>query len=473
MGKFQDKKSYARGIIGNYSVKSFKKSGEDLLSRSYKLKNKLYVEFSSILGKEKASMVMSLCFGEASYLSEEQNAEFKQLGVVHAISVSGFHMALIYKILENIFGIYISMVISFIYVLFTGSQAATLRSFIMIFVMKLSKKFYKKYDSLSSLSFSAILLLVYKPYYVLDLGYILSYLACIGIILYYNKLNKCLFKFSKSIREGVSLSLSAQVFSMPFAALQFKQIAYGFLLGNIILLPLYSAIVIIGNIALLLFKVKPLFSITTFILRVILIANDGATYVLLKFTPAISTVSYIEAISMLIMIFCFILTKHGYKKWAYFPMFLLPVMLLQNFYFFPEVQFYNSGTKECVLIYTGNKSVLLENEEDRAAFKGLEADKIINSKNVNIKLINNCYASTHLLEDNDINSIDLKVTSPDRKIIFTRDTSKYEHLSPNEYDIIKLPKKKYYYKQGTYSKNKLSSVKYKIIFNKVYDISGL
>lgn len=474
-GNFQNQKSYDRGIIGSFNVKNYKKNREDIVSASYKLKNKLYTEFSNALGKEDASMVMSLCFGEASYLSDKQNTEFKQLGVVHAISVSGFHMALIYKVLENIFGIYISMIISFLYVLFTGSQAATLRSFIMIFVMKLSKKLYKNYDSLSSLCFSAIILLVYKPYYILDLGYLLSYLACIGIILFNKRLNRLLFKLPDSIRDGVSLTFSAQVFSMPFAALEFKQIAYGFLLGNILLLPLYSIIVLIGNIALIVYKLEPLFKITSLILKVVLIANKGATFVLLKMTPAISNVSYIEAISMIIIFFCAILVRHGYKKWIYFPLLLLPILVFQNFYLFPEVQFYNLGTKECVLIYTGNESILLEKEEDRAAFKTIDASRVISNKNTTIKLLNNYYASVELLEDSNssTNSMDLQVISPNKKIIFTRDTSKYEHLSPNEYDIIKLPKKKYYYKKGTNLNNKLSSVRYKVIFDKVCNISGI
>ena len=46
----------------------------------------------------------------------------KNLGISHAISISGLHLALVYSILKRIFGVKLSLVIAFAYVLFTGHQ---------------------------------------------------------------------------------------------------------------------------------------------------------------------------------------------------------------------------------------------------------------------------------------------------------------------------------------------------------------
>jgi len=48
---------------------------------------------------------MALCYGDTGYLSKSQKSEFQQLGVVHAVSVSGFHMAVIFKVLESLIGL--------------------------------------------------------------------------------------------------------------------------------------------------------------------------------------------------------------------------------------------------------------------------------------------------------------------------------------------------------------------------------
>lgn len=57
----------------------------------------------------------------------------------------------------------------------------------MIIILKLSKKVFRKYDSLSSISLAAIIILLNKPYYILDIGFMLSFLSTLGILLYNKK----------------------------------------------------------------------------------------------------------------------------------------------------------------------------------------------------------------------------------------------------------------------------------------------
>jgi competence protein ComEC len=318
-------------------VDSFKLYKPDIFSSLHGIRKNSYKEFEKYLGKEKAAIVMSLCFGETGYLSEEQKYDFQELGVVHAISVSGFHMAIIYKILEGIAGFKASIAISFIYMIFTGAQPATLRAFLMILVLKLSKKVFRNYDSLSALSLSALIILALRPYYVLDVGFILSYLSTLGIILYYNKIRRAFFKLPKSINESLSLTLSAQVFSMAYAGMVFNNVSFGFLFGNIILLPMYTAIVVVGNIALLLIKAKYIFSLICKLVNIIILSVDGASYLLLKLTPRTTDISYTSSLAILVITVCFMLTKKGYKKFKFVPLFVLGVVMLQNYIFFQEL----------------------------------------------------------------------------------------------------------------------------------------
>ena len=99
-------------------------------------------------------------------------------------------MSIVYKALEIIIGYKIALLFSFAYMIFTGGQASTIRAFIMIFILKISSKVYKKYDSLSSISLAAIILLLFRPFYILDIGFMLSFLCVLGIILYNKKIKK-------------------------------------------------------------------------------------------------------------------------------------------------------------------------------------------------------------------------------------------------------------------------------------------
>lgn len=139
-GSFTKENNYEKGSIGNLKITDIQSEKEDFICNIYAYKRKLYNKFVAYLDEEKAGIVMSLCFGDTKYLSEDKKNDLKKLGVVHAISVSGMHMAVIYKILESILGIWSALFISLLYVIFTGSAAATVRSFIMIAILKFSKE---------------------------------------------------------------------------------------------------------------------------------------------------------------------------------------------------------------------------------------------------------------------------------------------------------------------------------------------
>lgn len=472
-GKFDRKVDYSRGTIGSFYIDEFKIYKKDLVSDIYKIKRISYDKFNKFLGEDKAALVMSLCFGETEYLTEEQKQDFQELGVVHAISVSGFHMAIIYKILEGIAGFKISLIISFVYMVFTGAQPATIRAFVMILILKLSKKVFKSYDSLSALSFSALIILAIRPFYALDLGFILSYLSTLGIILYYDNIKKTLYKLPKSINESLSLTLSAQVFSMAYSGMVFNNVSFGFLIGNIILLPIYTTLVVAGNLTLIFLKVDILFNIMCKLIYFITIVIDGADYLLLRITPPVNRISYLESLGILMLIIAFVLTKKGYRKFKFAPFFIVIMIMFESYTFFPEISFINLGGRDGVILNYKNERVLIHN---------LDGDfKLINNNHEFTKIISNPADQTKLTlgkrysvkilceKKNGKESFDLEFSAYNSKTIFTRNTERFMDVDLLKYDIIKLPKSSYYPFKGKLTNN-LPKISYNVIFNRIYSI---
>jgi competence protein ComEC len=469
-GRFEKQIDYSRGAIGTFYVEQYKLYKADALSRLQGVKRSSYTQFEKYLGKEKAAMVMSLCFGEIGYLSEEQNYDFQELGVVHAISVSGFHMAIIYKILESLAGFEVSMAVSFVYMIFTGAQPATIRAFLMILVLKLSKKVFRNYDSLSALSLSALVILASRPYYVLDVGFMLSYLSTIGIILYYNKIRRALFKLPAIINESLSLTLSAQVFSMAYSGMVFNNISYGFIIGNIILLPLYTAVVVVGNLALLLMKADYIFSFICYVLNIIILAVEGAAYLLLKLTPPVSEISYAESLAVLILAASFMLTIKGYNKFKYVPVFVLGVLLLQNYYFFPRIDYINLGGRDGVIISYKSERILIHNlMEELTPSAAAKFKRVISNPGKDLVFgLGKSYRIRMLeIKDHDRQSISLEVEAGHSKTIITRNTQDFMDMDLKKYDIIRLPRQEYYPFKGKIT-SKTPNRSYAVIFKKVY-----
>lgn len=444
-GKFNRKTNYSYGEIGEYNINDYKITKNTYLFSINKFKEELYSHYNNLLGEKYASLTMSLCFGETKYLSQSEKQDFQRLGVIHAVSVSGMHLSIIYLALEKVSGIYISTLLSLLYVVFTGCKASAIRSFIMILILKFSKKVYKNYDSLSSLCMSAVLILLLKPYYIFDIGFILSYLSTLGILLYYKKIKRLLYLLPEKLAESLSLTLSAQLFSYPCIAFTIKNFGIIFILGNIFLLPLYSAVVVLGNISLLLYNINFLFNLLAFIIKLTFISIDGAMYFLMKTGAPLISLDFIDGIGLIGIYLSYLLYKHNFHKIKYLPLILLFTVSIYKFPIIPSIDFYSGNGYSMVSIIYRKERILICNYDETL---GREIIKIKDDMKPN-RIITNPRGKRSLY----LNSMWQVIIS---------DT--YVMIKNNSYyDIIKLP---LVYDNSVKSK----SIHYKLLFTKAYRI---
>lgn len=445
-GRFINKVDFSKGVVGEYTVEKINSAYVDTMYNFFALKRKIFKSFVEGLGEEKAAVIMALCYGESEYLSTSQRDNFQKLGVVHAACVSGFHMAVIYKILESLLGLKFAGIISVVYIIFTGSKASTVRAFVMIIILKLSSKLFRNYDGISSLSTAALILLLMRPYYVLDIGFNLSFLAVLGILLYSKRLQKFFYKLPIKINESLSLSISSQIFSMPYAAVTFNKFSVGFVIGNIVLLPVFSFVIILGNLALVFYKFNHIFKIICYMLKSVLTISQGAIFLLLKITPSLIYFSYIDIIAYIMFLTTFILVKKGKKKLMYFPICILIIVMMENYKVFPEISYLNLGREDVVLLRYKNQSVILSNKKvpkDKIKFPLKNSRDIDRVEETTIKLCNGFVIETWWSKDK---HLDLFINDGyEKKILTSRGKSYFEKIDNfRYYDIIEVPIEKRY-----------------------------
>jgi len=347
-GSFIKLAEYERGIVGTYKVKNYEICKGDLTSKIEVFRSGLYEKFLKVLGEEKAALVMGVCFGDSGYIEKAQKDDFKKLGISHVISVSGLHMSIVYKVLESIIGYKIALLCSFGYMIFTGSASSTMRAFIMIFILKISSKVYKKYDSLSSISLAVIILLIFRPFYILDIGFMLSFLCVLGIVVYNKKMKKVLYKLPSKLNESFSLSLSSQIFSMPYAVVALKTFSLGFLISNFVLLPFYTIVVVLGNIGMAISAIYGLFSLINYGLFTTLTIIEYIQEMFAEMLPEMIYFSYIEGLVVFALYLCYVGIKKGYGQFKYVPFLIIFVFAFQNYKVFPEISYIN--VKKCNIV---------------------------------------------------------------------------------------------------------------------------
>lgn len=355
-GSFTEKVDKEKGVIGTINVKQCRGLDRDFIGKLYQIKQKVFDQLSENIGQRKAGFVSALSFGYTEYLDSEDQKEMKNLGIIHAISVSGLHIVLIFSIVNRILGKTASIGIMIVYVIFTGIAFSAIRALIMMGLLVFSDKANKKYSRIASLAISAAIIVVIKPYSIFDIGFILSYLATLGIVLFSKEINNRLYRLPKYIRETISVGISAQIFTLPIIISVFNEVSLTVILGNLIVVPILNILIILGNLLLPFFIVPEIFDLISYILLKIIDFNDS----IINYLYTISSKTYVTNKSAallygVILISIYYITK-GYKKFIMLPFIAIIVIMIYIYSPVPRVDYLKEGG--ILISYNGDRKVI-------------------------------------------------------------------------------------------------------------------
>ena len=217
----------------------------------YKWRESVIKKFKNKLSKNSFGFFMSIFLGIRDELDEDINRDFKNSGMLHLIAISGMHISFIGLFIFKIFNLFlsksksyiISISVLYLYILLLSYQPSSRRAFISYVIVGLFFIIGNKSGVLTSISYSAVILMFINPYSIFNLGFQFSYLATLGIILFNREINDMLpSKLPKKIKDTISVTLSAytSIFLLQWS-----------MFGKIAILPLISSILIIPAFELL------------------------------------------------------------------------------------------------------------------------------------------------------------------------------------------------------------------------------
>jgi competence protein ComEC len=201
------------------------------------------------------ALLSALSLGWKAELSAESKSFFKDSGTMHILAVSGMHVGLVMLVLKFIsqrfkrkrFVRFIFIVSGiWLFTLLSGASLSTIRAAIMLSFIQGGELSRRRGAGLNLLGGSAVLIICLNTDDLYDLGFVLSFFAVLGILLYQD-LNPITFrkKWLNSLTDGLWMSLSAQTWTSPVTLYNFHFFPTWFLLANVIAVPL-STIIMYG-----------------------------------------------------------------------------------------------------------------------------------------------------------------------------------------------------------------------------------
>lgn len=279
-------KNKADGIfIGGYMDDSAKiESGNKIsLSRiTYKVRNYLLSNISYALPGDEGELLKGMLLGDKTGVPEEINESFRHVGLSHLFAVSGLHLSIwvglfsYIKFKRNSFRV-MMRVVSALFILFfmavTGFTSSVFRAGIMTLVFLAAQGLGRKADGINSLGLAAVILCLINPYSCLELSFLLSFSATLGILICYTpieslgerlqcRLNGIVGKPLKWIITAGAVSVSASIFTFPVSSIVFGEISAVSPFANLIVPSLGAVSMISGGLAAV-FPSNPIFFFIT------------------------------------------------------------------------------------------------------------------------------------------------------------------------------------------------------------------
>jgi len=224
-----------------------------------------------IPGEDEQGVAEALLIGYREDLDKDLVQAYSNTGVVHIIAISGLHLGMIYAAMVWLFGFFkryklirfiqplTILFVLWAFTLIAGAVPSIMRSAVMFTFIIIGQVIDKRSSMYNTLAASAFCMLVYDPFMLWDVGFLLSFAAVISIITFMRPIYGLLYYRNKSLDKLwslMSVTLSAQVLTIPIVVFYFHQFPNFFLITNFIVVPL-SGLILYGEILLLLFSFFP------------------------------------------------------------------------------------------------------------------------------------------------------------------------------------------------------------------------
>lgn len=244
-----------------------------LIAAAHEIRKKLITKLNELgVRDEQLAVASALILGYKNDIDAQLQSAYSSAGAMHVLAVSGLHVGIIFILLNFLFGflekwkwgVYFKgiliIICLWIYALITGLSPSVMRAATMFSFLVAAKTTKSNHVFFNTMAASALFLLIINPYLLMEVGFQLSYLAVIGIVIIHPYIYHLIYVkhwFLDKIWNITAVSIAAQIATFPLGLYYFHQFPNYFIFSNLIVIPAGIAI-LYGGIVTLIFSEVPI-----------------------------------------------------------------------------------------------------------------------------------------------------------------------------------------------------------------------
>lgn len=264
----ENKQIYAQLYAAIHQIKKGSIINKDIWYYASKLRNRSIQNLEeSKFNSQELNVVIALIMGQQQNIDPEIKQEYQYAGAVHILSVSGLHIGFIMFFVSFILqplpmnkrGSFIKLIITiltlFLFGVLTGLSPSVVRSVVMFSFFAIGFYLRRSTNIYHTLLVSIFLILLFKPSFLFDVGFQLSYAALFFIVWLQPEIAR-IWQPKNNIKKYfwdiLSVSIAAQIGTLPLSVYYFHQFPGLFFLTNIIVIPVIGFIMGLGIVVIFL-----------------------------------------------------------------------------------------------------------------------------------------------------------------------------------------------------------------------------
>lgn len=228
-----------------------------------RLRHDMVARYAHYMDGEPLALMAALTLGDRSQLQPDLRDPFARSGVSHVLALSGLHLSFLFALFQWLvlrrmtlgtrryaLAAVVGVVLMWGYVLVAGMPLSLVRAAVMFSLAQVFGLCQRTSLSVANLSLAATAILVWQPQALFDVGYQLSVVSVLSILVFVPYLPcPALLRrhvLSRQVFAFVSVSVVAQVGTAPLVAYHFHAVPVYGLLGNLVAVPAASLLLVFG-----------------------------------------------------------------------------------------------------------------------------------------------------------------------------------------------------------------------------------